>query len=189
MASTKDDSEQTEGKPVKKKLLFVLVTVLLIAAGMFLGKMLFGGSGTEQGSAPDPTATSNPSPEEAVDDQVPESPPRSVATVVELPAPEAVESLAPLSLNLADGHYMRIGLSVGLVAVEDKDGNEIDAVLEPALAAELTDSLITHISGRPVADFATAEDRDVLRDELLESFHQLSSGSVVEVYFTEFVTQ
>lgn len=109
------------------------------------------------------------------------APPADGAAVAEEPAPEpgAVLVVEPISLNLADGHYLRIGLGLQLTA---------DVAEEPDTARAL-DLAVALFSQRPVAEVTTTEGREALKAELLRQLEEAYEGEVMDVYFTDYVTQ
>lgn len=96
------------------------------------------------------------------------------------PVPGEVLVLEPVQVNLAAGHYLRIGLALQMVAAGghgEPDGSKaLDAAIE----------LFT---GRNVAELAKPAVRNELRSELLETLDHGYHGEVMDIYFTEFVTQ
>lgn len=109
------------------------------------------------------------------------APPADGAAAAEEPAPEpgAVLVVEPISLNLADGHYLRIGLGLQLTA---------DVAEEPDTARAL-DLVVALFSQRPVAEVTTTEGREALKAELLRQLEESYEGEVMDVYFTDYVTQ
>ncbi len=109
------------------------------------------------------------------------APPADGAAAAEEPAPEpgAVLVVEPISLNLADGHYLRIGLGLQLTA---------DVAEEPDTARAL-DLVVALFSQRPVAEVTTTEGREALKAELLRQLEEAYEGEVMDVYFTDYVTQ
>ncbi len=103
------------------------------------------------------------------------------AAPVEEKAPEKGEVVAvePVSLNLAGGHYLRLGFSLQLTA----DAHEAP---DPALAI---DHAIALFSGRTVAEVSDPDTREALRDELAEQLSEVYEGEVMGVYLTNYVTQ
>ena len=102
-------------------------------------------------------------------------------TAVEEPAPEpgVVVIVEPISLNLADGHYLRIGLGLQLVA----------GVTEEPDTARALDLVVALFSGRTMAEITTTEGREALKAELLAQLEEAYEGEVMDVYFTDYVTQ
>ncbi len=94
------------------------------------------------------------------------------------PQPGEVLVLEPIQLNLQAGHYLRLGLALQLTA----DAHELDG-------SKALDAAIALLSGRRVDELAApgerAELKEALQEQLVEAYH----GDVMEVYFTEFVTQ
>lgn len=96
----------------------------------------------------------------------------------EEPKPGSVLQLEPIQLNLAGGRYLKVGIA--LQAVEGAEHVE---------GSKALDATIELFSGATVEDLADprtrAEMKTFLREELEERYH----GEVMEVYFTDFVTQ
>ena len=90
-----------------------------------------------------------------------------------------VVAVEPVSLNLAGGHYLRLGFSLQLTA----DAHEAP---DPALAI---DHAIALFSGRTVAEVSDPDTREALRDELAEQLSEVYEGEVMGVYLTNYVTQ
>jgi flagellar FliL protein len=97
------------------------------------------------------------------------------------PAPEPGEVLKvdPVSLNLADGHYLRLGLGLQLTA-------DVEEPPDPARALDLAIALF---SGRPVQEVSDPATRDELKAQLAEQLEEAYEGEVLDVYLTEYVTQ
>jgi len=97
------------------------------------------------------------------------------------PPPEAGEVLQveAISINLADGHYLRLGLGLQLTA----DAHE---AVDPSRALDLA---IAQYSGRSVADISEPATRDALKAQLAEQLAEAYEGEVIDVYLTNYVTQ
>ena len=99
-------------------------------------------------------------------------------TVPAEPVPGEVLTLEPIQVNLADGRYLRIGIALQLSAeAEEADGSKA------------LDATIDLFSGVDQAELARAGQRQELKRQLEETLHEDYHGEVLEVYFTEFVTQ
>ena len=96
----------------------------------------------------------------------------------EEPVPGEVLTLDPIQVNLAEGHYLRIGLALQLTA----DAHEADG-------SKALDAAIDLFSGVGMSDLARTSERNEFQDQLEERLHEAYHGEVMEVYFTEFVTQ
>ncbi|HSE09790.1 MAG TPA: flagellar basal body-associated FliL family protein [Nocardioidaceae bacterium] len=94
------------------------------------------------------------------------------------PKPGEVLQLEPIQINLQDGHYLKIG--VALQAVEGAEHVE---------GSKALDATIELFSGRKMADLADTKRRHRLKEQLLEELDHRYHGEVMEVYFTDFVTQ
>jgi len=98
------------------------------------------------------------------------------------PAPEkgAVLTIEPVSLNLAEGHYLRLGLGLQLTK---------DAGAEHPDTAEALDLAIATFSGHTVAEVTDPATRDALTAQLLAALATAYDGKVMDVYLTNYVTQ
>lgn len=94
------------------------------------------------------------------------------------PEPGEVLAIEPIQVNLTGGHYLRVGIALQLTA---------DA--EEAEGSKALDATIDLFSGRSMEQLALAEKRQELKAELLERLEHDYHGQVMEVYFTDFVTQ
>ena len=94
------------------------------------------------------------------------------------PVPGEVMVLEPVQLNLSGGHYLRIGLGLQL----SEDAHETDG-------SKALDATIRIFSGLEVAEVSRSEQREELRETLMSELDDAYHGDVLEVYFTEFVTQ
>jgi flagellar FliL protein len=97
---------------------------------------------------------------------------------VEVPKPGEVVALEPIQINLAGGHYLRIGVALQLT---DK-ATEADG-------SKALDATISVFSGLPMDEVVQPKQRDHLKKELIEKLDHLYEGEVMDAYFTEFVTQ
>lgn len=95
---------------------------------------------------------------------------------VELGTVQAVE---PISINLAGGRYLRLGLGLQLTAEVAEDVDTVKAL----------DLAIALFSQRSVEEISTAEGRDALKRELAAQLTEVYEGEVVDVYFSNFVYQ
>ncbi|WGX97836.1 flagellar basal body-associated protein FliL [Nocardioides sp. L-11A] len=94
------------------------------------------------------------------------------------PQPGEVAPLEAIQVNLAGGHYLRLGMALQLTtAAEEADGSKA------------LDSAITVFSGLPVEEVNKPDVRETLRQQLVERLKERYHGEVMEVYFTEYVTQ
>ncbi len=85
----------------------------------------------------------------------------------------------PISINLADGHYLKLGMG-------------LQAVAEPEHAPEgskALDAAIALYSGKPISELSDPEGRKVLKDELTRTINEEYHDEIVDVYFREYVMQ
>lgn len=176
MTSSGGAEPQTDSskKPAGKGRLVVIVT---LCVGLAAGGYMIGGRGGAQ-----PTVAEAPA----------EEPEPEVGEIVDLES---------VNINLADGHYLRIAVSLGLEAhtegeeagTESADHGE--ATTEdagPSIAvAPASDLVLSTFAGRTMELLASAEGREAARHDLLEGLRQYygDDAPVLTVFFTEFVMQ
>ena len=95
------------------------------------------------------------------------------------PQPGQIMTLDSTQINLADGHYLKIGIALQLTS---DAGAEVDG-------SKALDDTIDLFSGRDLGFVSTAKHRRELKDELATRLAEDYDGDVMGVYFTEFVTQ
>ncbi|HEY0951292.1 flagellar basal body-associated FliL family protein [Nocardioides sp.] len=101
------------------------------------------------------------------------------ASADEGPKPGAILPLESTQINLASGHYLKVGIALQLVegAPEELDGSKaLDATIEL-------------FSGRTVEEVGNAGKRKELKEELETTLEKAYEEEVMGIYFTEFVTQ
>jgi len=155
----------------KARLLVIGVLCLGLAAG---GYVLGGKLGGGQPAAAAPVPTPAPAP--------------TVGEIVDLDG---------VNVNLADGHYLRIAVSLGLVAhateaaAESSDHGtteEADGVLFPT--APVADLVLATFAGRTMESLADEAGRESARADLLAGIHNYyGDEEILTVFFTEFVMQ
>jgi flagellar FliL protein len=94
------------------------------------------------------------------------------------PKPGDVVTLEAIQVNLAGGHYLRLGMALQLTeGTKEADGSKA------------LDAAITVFSGLPVGEVNKPDVREALRKQLLDRLKERYDHEVMEVYFTEYVTQ
>ena len=164
-----DDAAATPEKGKNKLIPIIIgVLVLVIAAGAYWFLMGPGAAGAteEEDAHAEDTAHAEPS--------------YTLGEIV------TVESI---SINLAGGHYLRIGLGLQQATVEGADaggGHGSEAELSTAKAL---DAAIALFSGRTIEELSDPVIREDLKHELAEELKEIYHYEVVDVYYTDFVTQ
>ena len=103
------------------------------------------------------------------------------------PAPEGKEkpvagevvALEPRQLNLEGGHYLKLGLAL----------QGTDSVAHGIDGSKALDAAIELFSGRSIEELSDPEELHHLKKELKKELDHLYHGDVMDVYFTDFVTQ
>lgn len=94
------------------------------------------------------------------------------------PEPGEILTLESTQINLAESHYLKIGLALQLTA----DAEEVDG-------SKALDATIDLFSGRSLAEVSEPKQRRALKKRLTKELSEEYDGDVMGVYFTEFVTQ
>jgi flagellar FliL protein len=95
------------------------------------------------------------------------------------PTPGAVVKLDPITVNLAGGHFLKLGLSLQASADAGEDVS----------GAKALDAAIEQFSGRTVSELSTRNGRDKAKAQLVKSVADLYEDKVYDIYFTDFVMQ
>lgn len=110
--------------------------------------------------------------------------PSDEAHAEEAPQPGAVTTLEPITLNLADGRLLKVGLALQLPLSEG--GEEAEGELNGAVAL---DQAITYFSGKTYDELISTDGRQAAKAELSAQVAERYHGEVLEVYFTQFLMQ
>ena len=98
------------------------------------------------------------------------------------PKPPVAGKVVPLdaiTMNLAEGHFLKLKISLQATA---------DAKAEPD-GSKALDIAIDQLSNRTVAELSSNAARDQAKAELRKKVSEAYEGEVMDVYFTEFVMQ
>ncbi|MHB1065098.1 MAG: flagellar basal body-associated FliL family protein [Georgenia sp.] len=104
------------------------------------------------------------------------------AAIAEVPAAAplgAVVAVEPISLNLAGGRYLRLGFSIQFTEDAPKE-------LQTAKALDIA---IATFSGRSVEEINDMESRAQITKQFVADLTDVYEGSVVDIYYTDLVTQ
>ena len=89
-----------------------------------------------------------------------------------------------LTINLADGHYLKLGFSLQQTA--DAGAEEVDV-------SEALELAIDEYTGKTVAELSTEKGRAAIKADLLhkieEAYTEDGKPHVMDIYYTQFVTQ
>jgi flagellar FliL protein len=95
------------------------------------------------------------------------------------PQPGVVLKLDSINVNLADSHYLKVGLALQTTT---KASPDIDG-------SQALDIAISQLSGRKMSDLTVPEKREKAKKDLVEAVSEAYDGEIMDVYFTEFVMQ
>lgn len=165
-SSKNEESDDTGKGGSKKMILSAVLSVALLGAGYFVGGMSSGGDSAPVAEAADGEES------EAEEEK------KEVGHLVDL---------EPINVNLQDGHFLRIAISLD-THVESSGGGhgKEEAAFPTAMAADL---VLSTFSGRHMDDLSTEEGREEARAALMEGLEAVYGEEVAGVYLTEFVMQ
>lgn len=113
---------------------------------------------------------------------------------------DEIVELEPMNVNLADGHYLRLAVAIGISHHSEEDaaasdsggghGSTEETTDEPSIpTAPAADLVLTTFAGRSIETLATPEGREAARHDLHAGLEAFYGESIVTVLFTEFVMQ
>jgi flagellar protein FliL len=100
-------------------------------------------------------------------------------------APIGTVTLPSMSINLADGHYLRVTLALGMC--DDALVPTPEEFLSDASPAR--DIAVETLSGRTMAELTIEQSRTLVKEDLTAKISAAYPGEVYVVYFVEFVMQ
>ena len=95
------------------------------------------------------------------------------------PDPGVVVPLEAITINLEEGHYLKLGLALQATA----------AVAEAPDGSKALDLAISEFSNRSVAELSTDKAREAAKEELLKKVEKAYEDEIMDIYFTSFVKQ
>lgn len=171
MGKKKDDKDAAEGGKKKSPVMLIGLCVALAGVGYMLG-------GRKAGAG-DAAATTT--------------------TIVQLegcaPGTDAATAghhthdLESMSINLTDGHYLRVTVSLGLcpgVVAPSSDGKPVEGALNTAPAKDI---IVSTLSGNSMETLSEPEGRENIKELLTQRLANEYPEEIHEVYFLEFVMQ
>jgi flagellar basal body-associated protein FliL len=161
LGQTRSGARRGRGMAIAGLVLGVVPMAVLVVI------LIFGGIGALL--APMSSASSRMSGDSVTSEQTPA--PRGKGVVV------ALEE--PLTIKLADGHYLRLGMALQLAAGQS---DQLDTSAAIRLAVD-------EYTGREIGELETERGRDAAKQDLVESTAEAYRGAVIDVYFTQFVAQ
>jgi len=165
-AAAKAEGDDEKKKGGKSKIIVIVACVALGAGGYVLGG----------GGAADPAAGAA-----ATTTTLYQKPGCKALSVDEKPV--TVVDIPSLSINLADGHYLRVSVSLGLC------DDIVVGEAEPFITAPAKDIVVETLSGKSMETLATDAGREAVKEKLNEEILAAYPGEVFEVYLVEFVMQ
>jgi len=105
--------------------------------------------------------------------------PKDAAACPPKPTPGEVVKLDPITVNLAAGHFLKLGLSLQASADAGEDVS----------GAKALDAAIELFSGRTVESLAKSDGREKAKAALIKEVADRYENKVYDIYFTDFVMQ
>lgn len=108
------------------------------------------------------------------------------------PTPQAgkIIQMDATTLNLADGHYLKLQVALELTKDGTNPSKAKDVQTEETFETnEASEIVINEFSNRPVTDMDSAAKRDAIKADLLAKLQEQYNGAVHDLYFITFVTQ
>jgi flagellar basal body-associated protein FliL len=161
-AKTDDDAEKKGGKSK--------IIIIVVALGLGAGGYILGGKSSATPAAGVVTTTTLLQKKGCKGMSVDDRP----KTVVDLPS---------MSINLADNHYLRVTVSLGLC------DDVIVAKDEVFPSAPAKDIIVASLSGKKMEDLATESGREAAKQTLVDGITEAYKGEVYTVFLAEFVMQ
>ncbi len=106
------------------------------------------------------------------------------AAAEEEAVPGELVALEPMTLNLSDGHYLRLGVALELI-----EGVEAKEFEESGATNRFRDLIIDRAADLTSGEVATPDGRDQLKSTLRDGGHELFEEEFFEIYLTELVVQ
>lgn len=163
MAKTKDNDGAGDEGTKGGKLKVVLAAVVLVALGAAGGVKVLGGSATPA-SADEPTTTTT-------------EPPGPVTTV------------DSITVNLADGRFLKLGLAFEVHHDREYPPAEVEVDEYTKGFAREVDASIMVLSTYTFEQLVAPDGKQLAKRALLEELREVSDGAVRDVLFHEFVMQ
>ncbi len=146
-----------------------LVPAVVLAVGLLGGGFLFGGRTAAPAEADTAAAEAE-------------------AEVHEEAGP--VVPIDPITLNLADGHFLKVGIALQMAVPEEGGGGHgEEEVLPEGETAKALDAVIELLGRRTMEELSDPAARTEVKAALTERLAEAYHGEVTGVYLTEFVMQ
>ena len=101
------------------------------------------------------------------------------------PVKGPVVAMEATTLNLADGHFLKLKLGLqtimGKVTVST-EGSDLDT-------SEAADIAVSEFTNKPIAELSTEQARTAIKADLLKKLQKAYPDKLMGVYFIEFVMQ
>ncbi|MGE0879197.1 MAG: flagellar basal body-associated protein FliL [Acidimicrobiia bacterium] len=150
-----------------------LVPAIVLALGLIVGGKMIGGGKGAATAAPVPAAHGAEAPLDCAVEDIKAPPKEGIVYPIE-----------SFPINLKDGHYLKVGIALKLTA-----GIEKKLFEEEGHYVMAKDVAIAVLGGRDPAEFGSPQAIEAAKEKITEEVRPLFECKVIEVLFTEFVTQ
>ncbi|MDQ1394863.1 MAG: flagellar protein FliL [Acidimicrobiaceae bacterium] len=157
-----------------------MIPAVVVAVGLLGGGYFMSGGG---GAKAAPAAASPATPGAAAEGATGAAPGATPAKPKAVEGGEVASAGDAITLNLADGRFLKVGLALQLAK-----GGTADSFAGPK-SAKAIDATISYFGAKSYADLNAPGGRDAAKAELSKKVADLYPGKVVGVYFTQFVMQ
>jgi flagellar FliL protein len=154
-------AEGGEAKGGKNRLIMIVLAALALVGGV--KGFVLGGGKTAAGAAVPATTTTT--------------------------APGPIVTLEPVTLNIAGGRFLKVGLALQLSGDHVDEAKPKDSGDPTKGYARAVDLAIEVLGGQKFEELVTPEGRTHVKEELSHRLHDAYHEEVEGVYFTQFVMQ
>lgn len=191
-ADAPDTAAAAADEPAAPKAKSNVVPAALLAVGLLGGGFFMKGGGTPVTPAAAAEVVADGAGEEAAESEEHDEEEGPTGPIVEI---------EPITLNLADGRFLKVGLALHLYeekpaegAKEEKGegegkGKEPPPPLAAGETAKALDAAISLLSRYTMIELSDPAKRDEVKAQLTETLAELYDGKVGGVYWTDFVMQ
>ena len=175
-----EDEEASEGKKGKgdkgKKKKSNLVPAVVVAFGMLIGGKMMGGGKAAPATAAGMLAAGHGTEAETMN--------CATQDILHPPVKGGVYTLDSTTINLANGSYVKVGITLELSSAVVLETFKAEKEADPAKGV-----LIATITGRDKAEFASPQALEALREKLLAEIRPKFECKVLDISWSDWVVQ
>ncbi|MGD9794960.1 MAG: flagellar basal body-associated protein FliL [Acidimicrobiia bacterium] len=179
MAEEEEEGHGKKGKEKPKKKKSNMVPAIVVALGMIVGGKMMGSGKAAPATAASTLAASGhgaAAEGEAMD--------CATEDILHPPVKGAVFKLEPQTLNLANGSYVKVTISLQL-----SKAVVLEVFKEEGEAEKAADVVLATISGRDKAEFSSPQSMAALKEKLTDEIRPKFECQVLDVLISQWVVQ